>query len=546
LVVQNEAGLTVRTFSGANANIPAQIEWDGKTDSGGLVSDGPYHAKIEISYIQGTKPSAQSRPFRVDTVAPDGTVSPPYTIFSPNGDGRRDTLPLNVSTSGADIWTAQILDSKGVSVRSWAWSGKELDVTWDGADDEGNKAADGAYSFVLESSDDAGNATRREVKDIVLDARVPRVFFTKSASEIAPVAGGPKDPSKAPVVFNISNSLGEGIAKWSIVLKNDDITVKTFPESGAAYSVLPSTVQWDGKNESGAVTEGRLTPTLTIEWTKGDLVEITLDPVMVDITPPELSFASQPEFFSPDNDGVDDDLFIALGIVDASPIASWKLEISEPDLQSGAKGQAFWRVEGKNAPQGRLIWDGRSNIKTAAGGAGELAQAATDYPFILSAQDSLGNASSISGKVGIDVLVIRDGDNLKIAVPSIVFRANAADFNGLRSDVVAANDRVLKRIAQILNKFRDYKITVEGHANPTTAPDTREREREETENWQGSPPSGQLSRDRAEAVIKILVRNGVSASRLTPKGVGGTKTVVPWNDRDNNWKNRRVEFILVK
>jgi outer membrane protein OmpA-like peptidoglycan-associated protein len=145
----------------------------------------------------------------------------------------------------------------------------------------------------------------------------------------------------------------------------------------------------------------------------------------------------------------------------------------------------------------------------------------------------------MDGVIGIDVLVIRDGDNLKIAVPSIQFRSNAADFNGLPAAVVATNNRVLGRVAQILNKFRDYKVTVEGHANPTTLPGAA-REREE------STELVPLSEKRAQVVVDILVRNGVARSRLSSTGVGGQRTVAAWDDENNRWKNRRVEFILIK
>jgi outer membrane protein OmpA-like peptidoglycan-associated protein len=100
------------------------------------------------------------------------------------------------------------------------------------------------------------------------------------------------------------------------------------------------------------------------------------------------------------------------------------------------------------------------------------------------------------------------------------------------------NTRILRRIAQILNKFRDYKVQVEGHANPTTAPGPA-RDREEAE-------LKRLSEDRAKKVVDELARFGVTRSRLYHIGVGGTRTLVPYDDLDNRWKNRRVEFILIK
>ena len=143
--------------------------------------------------------------------------------------------------------------------------------------------------------------------------------------------------------------------------------------------------------------------------------------------------------------------------------------------------------------------------------------------------------SLVKGYIPVDVLIIRDGDKLKIAVPSIIFRENEADFIGLAPDIIEKNTQVLRRIAEILNKFKDYKIQVEGHANNVTGT----QKEEETELIP-------LSQKRANAVKDFLVENGVEASRLSTIGMGGTKPIAIRSDRENWWKNRRVEFILIK
>ena len=51
---------------------------------------------------------------------------------------------------------------------------------------------------------------------------------------------------------------------------------------------------------------------------------------------------------------------------------------------------------------------------------------------------------------------------------------------------------------------------------------------------------------RANAVIDLLVGFGVARPRLSSIGLGGSRTVAEARDPDNNWKNRRVEFILVR
>jgi len=119
-----------------------------------------------------------------------------------------------------------------------------------------------------------------------------------------------------------------------------------------------------------------------------------------------------------------------------------------------------------------------------------------------------------------------------------VFPADSAVFDGLNQDTLDNNMHVIKRVAQILNKFRNYKVTIEGHANPTTAPGAA-REQEE-------PSLKELSEKRAGYVLEQLVRNGVSRNRLSYTGAGGSAPLASFEDRSGWWKNRRVDFILVK
>jgi outer membrane protein OmpA-like peptidoglycan-associated protein len=188
-------------------------------------------------------------------------------------------------------------------------------------------------------------------------------------------------------------------------------------------------------------------------------------------------------------------------------------------------------------PPKTLVWDGVS-------ASGELVQSASTYHFAMIANNQYDNGT-YQGTIDVDVLVIRDGDLLRVIVPSIVFASNTGDFKKLTEEQMAHNDQILRRIAEVLEKFDTYKVTVEGHANPTTKPGTRERTTEETGTRTviGLKP---LSQQRAQTVLNYLVDLGVDRDRLTPLGVGSSRTVVEFTDRDNWWKNRRVEFILEK
>jgi outer membrane protein OmpA-like peptidoglycan-associated protein/flagellar hook assembly protein FlgD len=517
LTISDSAGTAVRTFNGTSS-VPASISWNGLADDGVRVADGIYTALLEVVSRNGTAASSAAPPFAIDTVYPSVDVSAPYLLFSPNGDSNKDGIPVNLVTSTEELWTGEIRNARNEVIRSFNWEGQAQGFEWDASDEAGNMVEDGTYRFAINASDAAGNRTQTELTGITIDARTPKAFFTSSQSAFSPNGDSVKDSQR----LSILTTIPEGIESWQASIVSDDTgnTVKRWSREDTPD--LPASIDWDGRNDAGVIVEGRFHAALDITYAKGDVINIATPSFIATVTPPQLTVRMTPRYFSPDNDGVDDDLFISLKAVTMTNIAQWSFEITAPT------GTPFWRTEGANAITERLIWDGRSNK-------GELVQAATDYPFTFTVTDDHGMTSTVTGIIPVDVLVIRVGDVLKIQVPSIIFRENAADFETLAPEVVEKNNFVLKRVAEILNKFKDYRVTVEGHANNVTG-----TEREEVNELVP------LSELRANAVRTILSKNGVDISRLSAVGRGGRLPVAARDDRENWWKNRRVEFILEK
>lgn len=257
-----------------------------------------------------------------------------------------------------------------------------------------------------------------------------------------------------------------------------------------------------------------------------------------DLPVPTASLRISPRYFSPDGDGSGDELTVLTDVHSEAAIKSWSFTVKHPDGR-----RVFWRKEGKGSVDSRIVWNGRS-------ASGELVQSATDYPYEFTLTDANGTKCTEEGFVQVDILVIREGGKLKIQVPSIIFRSDNADFmsdadvraspnwdkesRGLDSRTIENNVRVLSRVAKILGKFRDYRVSIEGHANNMTGTPQEEQE------------VRQLSEERARFVLDWLVREGISADRLTATGIGGKDMLVPAHDAANRWKNRRVEFILIK
>ena len=253
---------------------------------------------------------------------------------------------------------------------------------------------------------------------------------------------------------------------------------------------------------------------------------------------PKLSVGISPQYFSPDGDGEYDDLTVMVKAECDSPMKSWSFTVEDP-----ATLKPFWSIKGTTDLQEKIIWNGKS-------ARGEVVQSATDYPYEFTVTDSNNLSSTVKGFVKVDVLVIREGERIKIQVPSIIFRSDAADFKtteelsarpdydgktkGLDQRTLENNVKVLGRISEILKKFRDYNVQIEGNANNLSG---SQQEEDEVKL---------LSEQRAQFVRDWLVKDGVPSSNLKAVGNGSKNPATLSTAIEDRWKNRRVEFILKK
>ena len=88
----------------------------------------------------------------------------------------------------------------------------------------------------------------------------------------------------------------------------------------------------------------------------------------------------------------------------------------------------------------------------------------------------------------------------------------------------------LNQLADILNKYPNAKLTIEGH----------------TDNTGPNAYNLTLSKNRAQAVVDYLVSKGIAVSRLNAVGFGEDKPVTTNNTAEGRTLNRRVELILTE
>ncbi len=118
--------------------------------------------------------------------------------------------------------------------------------------------------------------------------------------------------------------------------------------------------------------------------------------------------------------------------------------------------------------------------------------------------------------------VRREGDLLAVTLRGdVTFATGSAVVQpGLQSQ--------LDRIADVLQKYPETRIVVEGH----------------TDNVGSETSNMTLSRRRADAVKNLLVQKGVAPTRIRTVALGETMPIAPNDSAAGRQRNRRVEIKI--
>ena len=198
--------------------------------------------------------------------------------FSPDGDGRRDSLAIYFTVKRGQPVTAEVVDQGGQTVRTLArdleaGSYRENRLVWDGKADDGRIAPDGVYrlKIVLE---DEGRSIVYRASNFALRTADPRPSVVNVAAEGAEPGSGPAilpTVDGRPVVATLRLRGWESTARVvrtgpgpSEVVRELPVTVTerdtdsavrlrdVLPDGPRVARALEGTATWDGKLEDGS------------------------------------------------------------------------------------------------------------------------------------------------------------------------------------------------------------------------------------------------------------------------------------------------------
>ncbi|MDA3949650.1 MAG: OmpA family protein [Spirochaeta sp.] len=508
-----------------NGMAELSLAWNGVAlDTGGAARDGLYELVLTGEDRAGNR--LESRPYRVlkDGRQPNVRLTLEGEHLSPLSDGPFGSVNFRTEYGAADIiaeFLFEIINEDDRLVRS-EYKRQPFDAfEWNGVTNGGTVVADGTYRGRLRVIYQNGHiAESGTVGPVRADRTAPRIRrLTVEPRRFSPDGDGEND------MVTISQE----------VVPGDDWTGEIRTEEGdvvlrRTYRDTVEPIEWDGRGADGELLpDGDYRYVLSATDDAGNatqddvLMSLSTEPIV--LPDPEMRISLRPNPFSPDGDGVDDTITIGLNLESETEILSWDATIVDHT------GRTFRTFSGEGNPPRRIRWNGRSD-------SGELVESAFDYPFEITLRDDQGNVVTEEATIATDILVFQEADGrLRIRISSIHFAGNTADLFASDDEQLNRNLDTLRRLARILNKYPDRDIIVEGHAAHIYLEDPAMRREQESVLIP-------LSRARAEEVMRALIILGVDRNRMTVEAYGGDRPVVPHSDRENMWKNRRVEFLL--
>ncbi|MFP4093764.1 MAG: OmpA family protein [Cyclobacteriaceae bacterium] len=156
-----------------------------------------------------------------------------------------------------------------------------------------------------------------------------------------------------------------------------------------------------------------------------------------------------------------------------------------------------------------------------------------DYELIVSADGFIRERIKViltqSENLDDSDVIVRNFEMTPIEVGSTVNLDNVL-FDRGTSEMLPGSAESLDGVVEFLKENPEVEIEVAGHTDNRGRPDLNEI----------------LSLERAEAVKRYLLEQGIASGRISVKGYGGSRPIASNAIEEERMKNRRVEFTILK
>ncbi len=495
------SSMVVRQFEGEGMGsaLPAELAWDGRTDSGAVWPEAEYYVYLDVRYATSyySGETAWDK-FTLVSSLPQVAVTADPPSFTPAGQGMSGpvTLGLEAKASLARLaaWSIEVSDDNGTIVRRFSGAdSKGMRAAWDGSLDSGGLAEPSkTYTARAEVKDEYGNIGKAS---LAISVRVQTAPPETSLIETE-VRGFSPASGRSGGVIDFSIKLGnrESARSWTVEILGQGATRRTY---GGSADSAPSSLAWDGRDDSGLPSpEGSYLARLTVDYGRTyKAVQARTKDFLLSIAPPTCRLSATPDSFLPSEKGVASPVAILLG---ATPglgrIESWSLDI----LDSQGRNVRAFSLEW---PANQVLWDGLTSTKAVVEtGARYLAKATI--------MDEFGNEASAS--LSIAVKDIPPATELSIIEP------RSSGFSPSASGKPRYVDFIL--VAGNAAQMKGWKVTVshsERGSQRVFAGSAADFKRDL--RWDGKTDSGALAPDGSYYAV-LSIDYGKSFRPATVKG----------------------------
>ena len=504
--------------------------WDGCDDNGNFVADGNYAFKVMGEDYAGNKSEpALLAGIRVDNRPTAVTASAEFDGFSPNGDGKRDTLDVK-------------LDYKlSTDFVSWSW---RIEKTENPESTDAETAAGEGPQPTMKSGDvvemdeepaavSEGAAADNNSDETAVDAPVavsggaeaePLTDIEEAEETVEELTAAESEEIVA-LEEETAEEASVAVEEETIAgTETEAVSVEEF-NAPADPEVLPLVITLNGKDENGNVLEdGWYRFVFSVEYKNGNKEEAFL-PFLIDTVAPtvELKSVANP-FVKVEPNSAKGEYFITLDAKDEGTLEGWDMEILDD------KDSVLKMFAGEGDPSRLITWNGEvADVNEETG----------VYYIDFTVIDKGGNETIIRRPVVLDILLIERDGKYYLMVPNIIFGAYQFELDSYGEEQYQKNLESIDRVIDIYKRYPTYNLVLEGHALNIYDPQTQA-----DENLEEEKILEPLTVNRAGEVQDALIERGFDFEKVIVHTFGGKNPIFSISDENENWKNRRVEFVM--
>lgn len=544
VIIEDASGNIVKTFSAdrrwirphpsiSNFFIPDQysrrqlrifqdLEWNGKNEENRVVPDGIYFISSEVTDQKGKVRLFQKTSVSVDTVPPKIFITPENSILIVPSDSEgkplRNTNEVSIlqNSDSEGIFSGRIVDLKGKTVEKRLWSSVLPErALWNGRTVNGKPADYGMYRYFLTAEDDAGNRSFAEYGNFIITEKKPEIYLDCEDCLFNPQ----HEKADFKIVFfnkidryKILSKLQKADWHFEIFYENEPIPL--FSKKGRGF---PDRLKADLNRSGQKLKDGKYRAKLTFRL-NNEQIESPISSFILDSTPPQVSWKTSSDMFTPDGDFHDDTILFSGDYHDFSRIDSWLLQVYIcPDLEKSPV-TLYRSFRGRNFFPETIRWSG----------VGDMDQDLKSNEFLefrFFVKDKAGNVSGIiNGKFKTGILVKNfdaEGKILKIQIPEQRFFRN-------QTELTSIGKSVLRDFLGSLDRYAWYHIHLESHVS---FPGVEEENLDLTEK-------------RSKNIFQYLSGKVKKDRRMDYRGFGESEMIEIKDDPFVHYRNSRIEITL--